>query len=88
MVGIIVLAALQAVYMRVLGLHAWARLASAACSVALFAGLPAPWSELGQPHEALGLLGAHLGGEIFIQATTRCGRGRMPTDLKAYRKAT
>ena len=70
MVGIIVLAALQAVYMRVLGLHAWARLASAACSVALFAGLPAPWSELGQPHEALGLLGAHLAGEIFIQATT------------------
>ena len=88
MVGIIVLAALQALYMRVLGLHAWARLASAACSVALFAGLPAPWSELGQPHEALGLLGAHLAGEIFIQATTRCGRGRMPTDLKATRKAT
>ena len=42
MVGIIVLAALQALYMRVLGLHAWARLASAACSVALFAALPAP----------------------------------------------
>ena len=66
MSGILFLAMLQGVYMQVLGLPAWARLASSACSVALFATLPAPWSELGQPWEAVGLCGAHVLGEVFL----------------------
>ena len=76
MVGIHVLAMLQGVYMQVLGVRAWARLASVACSVTLFASLPAPWSKLGQPYETLGLAAAHLMGELFIWAAIRNGRSK------------
>ena len=64
MIGIFVLAMLQGVYMRAFGLHEWARLAATACSVVLFTALPAPWSEIGQPWEALGLVCAHTVGEL------------------------
>ena len=54
--------------MATLGLHA-------ACGVALFAALPAPWSDLGQPYEALGLAGAHAAGELCILAVETYYRG-------------
>ena len=68
MIGIFVLAMLQGVYMRAFGLHEWARLAATACSVVLFTALPAPWSEIGQPWEALGLVCAHTVGELILFA--------------------
>ena len=71
MLGIILLVMLEGMYMRVLGVRAWARLGAAACSVTLFAALPAPWSKLGQPHEALGLACAHAVGELAIWAVER-----------------
>ena len=80
--GIFVLLLVEAVYMRVLSVHTWARLAAAACDAILFAALPAPWSELGQPYEALGVLGARLAGELFIKISIWSGGGRLPTDVK------
>ena len=71
MLGIILLVMLEGMYMRVLGVRAWARLGAAACSVTLFAALPAPWSKRGQPHEALGLACAHAVGELAIWAVER-----------------
>ena len=68
MLGIFVLAMLQGVYMRVFGMHDWARLAATACSITLFTALPAAWSELGQPWEALGMLCAHTVGELILLA--------------------
>lgn len=66
MCGILVLAMLQSVHMRAIGLHRWARLGSVACSVALFAALPEPWSELGKPYEALAIAVAHVAGELHM----------------------
>ena len=43
MVCIHVLVLLQGMYMRVLGMHDWARLGAAACNVLLWTLLPAPW---------------------------------------------
>ena len=75
MAGIILFVMLEGVYMRTLGVEAWARFGSAACGVALFAALPAPWSDLGQPYEALGLAGAHAAGELCILAVETYYRG-------------
>ena len=61
-----VLVMLEGMYMKVLGLHSWARLGTAACNVLLFALLPAPWSDLGQPWEAVGAACAHAAGELFL----------------------
>ena len=43
--------------------------------LALFAALPAPWSDLGQPYEALGPPGAHAAGELCILAVETYYRG-------------
>lgn len=81
MIGIFVLAMLQGVYMRAFGLHEWARLAATACSIVLFTALPAPWSEIGQPWEALGLVCAHTVGELILLAAawSTPSQGTAPT---------
>ena len=64
------LVVLQGLYMRVLGLHDWARLGAAACNVLLWTFLPASWSDLGQPWEAMGVTCAHTAGELFLPSVS------------------
>lgn len=61
-----VLIMLEGMYMKVLGLHDWARFSTVACNVLLFTLLPAPWSDLGQPWEAVGVACAHVAGELLL----------------------
>ena len=74
MASIIFLVTLEGMYMRVLGARGWARFGAAVCEVTLFGALPAPWSDLGQPHEALSLACAHVAGELFVFAAEKMTR--------------
>lgn len=72
--GLLVLQALQGVYMRTIALHGWARLGAAACNVALWCAIAEPWSELGKPYEALGVGAFHLLGELQAVGPLRLPR--------------